>query len=103
MAYPGFEASRSQVIYRALQQLEKEGMIVSSGDGLENELSRRRYSITKWGDTYLEYLANTLVEYGEEIDLFFRLFNKQFAGEPRLEQVDLQSERGTRNDARARY
>jgi PadR family transcriptional regulator PadR len=103
MAYPGFEASRPQVIYRALQQLEKEGMIVSSGDGLENELSRRRYSITKWGDTYLEYLANTLVEYGEEIDLFFRLFNKQFAGEPRLEQVDLQSERGTRNDARARY
>lgn len=101
--YPGFETSRPQTIYRALQQMEKEGMIVSSGDGFDRELSRRRYSITKWGEAYLEYLANALVEYGEEIDLFFRLFNKQLASEPRLEHDDLQSERGTRKDAQARY
>ena len=101
--YPGFEASHPRVIYRALQQMEKEGMIVSSVDGFDRELSRRRYSITKLGDAYLEYLANALVQYGEEIALFFRLLDKQLAREPRLEHDDLQSERETRKNARARY
>jgi DNA-binding PadR family transcriptional regulator len=101
--YPGFEASRPWTIYRALQQMEKEGLIVSRGDGFERDLSRRRYSITTWGGTYLEYLANALVEYGEEIEIFFRLFNKQLASEPQLEQDDLQRGKETRNDAQARY
>jgi DNA-binding PadR family transcriptional regulator len=83
--------------------MEKEGLIVSGGDGFERDLSRRRYSITKWGETYLEYLANALVEYGEEIGIFFRLFDKQLASELRLEQDDLQRGRETRNDAKARY
>lgn len=78
-------------------------MILSRGGGLERELSRRRYSITKLGDAYLEYLANALVQYGEEIDLFFRFFEKQLAREPRLEHYELQSERETRKDAQARY
>jgi DNA-binding PadR family transcriptional regulator len=40
VAYPGFEASRPGTVYRALQQMEKEGMIVSRGDGFDRELSR---------------------------------------------------------------
>ena len=103
VTYPGFESSRPQAIYRALQQMEKEGMVVSTGDSFDREPSRHKYSITKWGDAYLEYLANALVEYGQEIDLFFRLFNKQPAGESRLEHYELQSERETRKDAQARY
>lgn len=104
VTYPGFEASRPRAIYRTLQQMEKEGMIVSTGDSFDREPSRRKYSITKWGEAYLEYLANALVQYGEEIDLFFRLFDKQLAREPRLEHDDLQSEsKETRKDARARY
>lgn len=43
VTYPGFEASRPWTIYRALQQMEKEGLIVSGGDGFERDLSRRRY------------------------------------------------------------
>jgi DNA-binding PadR family transcriptional regulator len=82
--------------------MEKEGMVVSRGNGFDRELSRRRYSITRWGDTYLEYMANALVEYGEEIDAFFQLFNKALAGEPRLAQGDLRSERETREYAQAR-
>ncbi len=103
VTYPGFESSRLWTTYRALQQMEKERLIISRGDGFARDLSQRRYSITKWGDTYLEYLANALVEYGEEIEIFFRLFNKQLASEPRLEQDDLQRGRETRNDAQARY
>lgn len=103
VTYPGYEASRPRTVYQVLQQMEKEGMILSRGDGLELELSRRRYSITKLGDDYLEYLANALAQYGEEIDLFFRFFNKQLAREPQLEHYELQSERETRKDAQARY
>ena len=103
VTYPGFESSRPWTIYRALQQMEKEGMVVSSGDDFDREVSRRRYSITEWGNACLECMANAIGQYGEEIDLFFRLFNKYPASEPRLEQVDLQSERETRNDAQARY
>jgi DNA-binding PadR family transcriptional regulator len=99
VTYPSFEASRPRAVYRALQQMEKEGIIVSRGEGCDRKSSRRKYSITKWGEAYLEYLANALVEYGEEIDLFFRLFDKQYSGKPRLEHDDLQSERETRNDA----
>jgi poly-beta-hydroxybutyrate-responsive repressor len=101
----GFEVSRPAVMYRVLQRMEKEGVIVSAGDGgFERELSRRRYSTTQLGEAYLEYLANALMQYGEEIDLFFRLYDKQFAGEPRLEHDELQSERKeTREDAQVRY
>ena len=97
--YPGLEISRPRATYRALQQMEKEGMIVSRDDGFDREPSRLQYSITRLGDAYLEYLANALVQYGEEIDLFFRLFDNQIAREPRLEHYDLQSEREIRKDA----
>jgi PadR family transcriptional regulator PadR len=103
VTYPGPESSRPWTTYRALQQMEKEGLIVSRGDGFGRDLSQRRYSITKWGDTYLEHLANALVEYREEIEIFFRLLNKQLTSEPRLEQDDLRRGRETRNDAQARY
>ena len=100
---PGFEVSRPEAMYRVLQQMEKEGVIVSAGDGFE-KLSRRMYSITELGEAYLEYLANALMQYGEEIDLFFRLCVKQLAGEPRLEHGELQSERKeTRENAQVRY
>jgi DNA-binding PadR family transcriptional regulator len=101
--YPNFHASRPRTTYRILQQMEKEGMVVSSGDDFDREVSRRRYSITEWGNACLECMANAIGQYGEEIDLFFRLFNEYLASEPRLEQVDLRSERETRNAAQARY
>lgn len=104
VVYTGFEVSRPEAMYRVLQQMEKEGVIVSAGDGFERELSRRRYSITELGEAYLEYLANALMQYGEEIDLFFRLCDKQLAREPRLEHDELQSERKeARENAQVRY
>lgn len=99
----GFGASHPRAVYRVLQQMEKDGTIAANDDGSEREPSRRRYSITELGDAYLEYLANTLMQYGEEIDLFFRLFDKQFARGLQLEHDELQSERETRKDAQTRY
>jgi len=102
---PGFEVSHPAAMYRVLQRMEKEGVIVSAGDGFERELSRRRYSITELGEAYLEYLANALMQYGEEIDLFFRLCDKQLAREPRLEHNELllSERKETRENAQVRY
>jgi poly-beta-hydroxybutyrate-responsive repressor len=78
----GFEATHPKEVYRTLQQMENEGVLVSEVDGFDRELSRRRYSITESGDAYLEYLADALMQYGEKIDLFFRLYNKPLTREP---------------------
>jgi DNA-binding PadR family transcriptional regulator len=99
--YPDFHASRPRMTYRTLQQLEKEGMVVSRGDDFDREVSRRRYSITEWGNACLECMANAVGQYGEEIDLYFRLFNEYLANEARLEHGQPWSERETRNDAQA--
>lgn len=99
--YPNFHASRPRMTYRTLQQMEKEGMVVSRGDDFDREVSRRRYSITEWGNACLECMANAIGQYGEEIDLFFRLFKECLANEPRLEHGQPRSERETRNDAQA--
>ncbi len=73
----GFGATRLGTVYRTLRQMEKEGMVASEGDGLDSRLSRRRYSITEPGEAYLEFWAGSLAWYRKEIDLFFRLYNKE--------------------------
>ena len=73
----GLEATHSEVMYETLQHMEKEGVLVSEEDKFDRTLSRRKYSITELGNVYLEYLANALMQYGEEIDLFLQIYNKQ--------------------------
>jgi DNA-binding PadR family transcriptional regulator len=57
--------------------MEKEGVLVSEEDKFDPMLSRRKYSITELGNVYLESLANALRQYGEEVDLFLQIYNKQ--------------------------
>jgi poly-beta-hydroxybutyrate-responsive repressor len=85
----GFEATQPEEMYRTLQQMENEGVAASEDFGFDCEPSRRRYSITESGDAYLEYLADALMQYGENIDLFFRLYNKPLTREPRLKHDGL--------------
>jgi DNA-binding PadR family transcriptional regulator len=76
MSNLGLEATHSKIMYGTLQHMEKEGVLVSEEDKFDPMLSRRKYSITESGDVYLEYLANALMQYGEEIDLFLQIYNK---------------------------
>jgi DNA-binding PadR family transcriptional regulator len=57
--------------------MEKEGVLASEEDEFDRMLSRRKYSITELGNVYLEYLANALMRYGEEVDLFLQIYSKQ--------------------------
>ena len=73
----GLEATHSEIMYGTLQHMEKEGVLVSEEDKFDRMLSRRKYSLTELGDVYLESLANALMQYREEVDLFLQIYNKQ--------------------------
>lgn len=78
----GFGMRRAEAMYRALRQMEKEGVITSKPDGgYGRGWSRRRYSITESGEAYLEYLANAFARYQKEMDLFLRAYNEQHTPE----------------------
>ena len=71
---------RPEAVYRALGQMEGEGMVLSKAGGLEDcGLSQHRYSITESGEAYLEFWANSLEQYQENVDLFLRAYAERLA------------------------
>ncbi len=84
-------------IYETLWQMEKEGMVVSEGDGL----SRQRYSIARPGEVYLEAWAQSLARHREEINLFFEVYADGAArGVAGKRQVEPDSSRNTTHNLR---
>jgi hypothetical protein len=77
------EAVRPEAIRQALDQMEEADMIFSEPVGFGYGPSRRRYAITGLGEAYLEFMANALAQYRKEMDLFFRIYEKQRALEQR--------------------
>ena len=78
MAGFGFSGTkRPEAIYRALRQMEKDGMGASEQDGSDGKRSYRSYSITESGEAYLEFWANSLARYQEEIDLFLKIYSRK--------------------------
>jgi PadR family transcriptional regulator, regulatory protein PadR len=75
----GFGATRPEKKYRALRQMEREGMVVSEYDGTDPRLGRRKYSIAESGEVYLEHWAGSLGRFREEVDLFHRLYAGELA------------------------
>ena len=73
----GFEQINAGSVYRALRQMEKEGMVVSESEEPDPEACWLRYSITAWGEAYLEYLANVLGQYRKEVNLLFRVYKER--------------------------
>src|SRR5215210_2353628 len=65
-------ATRSEAVYRALRQMEKEGIVVSKSERPDSEPCWLRYSITASGEVFIEYLANVLGQYRKEVNLLFR-------------------------------
>lgn len=63
-----------ETMYRALALMEREGMVVSERDGSDLTLSRRRYSSTGPGESYLESWADSLARYQVMVDLFLTVY-----------------------------
>ncbi|CAA9463146.1 MAG: hypothetical protein AVDCRST_MAG14-2793 [uncultured Rubrobacteraceae bacterium] len=80
MSDHGFHERRPGTVYWILRQIEGEGMVFCDRDGDGYETSERRYSITEAGESYLEFWAESLVRYREEIDLFSEVYERTGGG-----------------------
>lgn len=74
MADLGFGVVRPVEVYKTLRRAEEEGLVYSGWDDLGYLLSRRRYGLTEGGGAYIEFLANSLVSYREEISTFLHVY-----------------------------
>lgn len=70
----GFGAVRPGEVYRKLRHAEVEGLVFSEREHLGYMLSRRRYGLTESGRAYIEFLADSLGAYREEIEAFLRAY-----------------------------
>ncbi len=74
----GFDGIRPEM-YRALWQIEWEGMVLCDHEGDDFELLQGWYEITEAGESYLEFWADFMVRYQREIDLFLELYTERRA------------------------
>ncbi len=74
----GFETMNPGTLYRALRQMEKDGVVESSWETARPGPARRMYTITDAGEAYLGFWARSLGQYQRSMDAFFRLY----AGKP---------------------
>ena len=77
MAAFGFAAMNPCSLYRALRQLEKDGMVSSAWDTSGQGPARRMYSITEAGEAYLKLWASGIEHYRTMMNSFFRLYTGQ--------------------------
>jgi PadR family transcriptional regulator PadR len=70
----GLSAMNPGTFYRTLRQMEKDGMVCSNWDTSEAGPARRVYSITDAGEAYLKYWAESLNQYQQMMETFFRLY-----------------------------
>ena len=77
MATFGFAAMNPGSLYRALRQLEKEGMVSSTWDTSGQGPARRMYAITEAGEAYLKLWAGGIEHYRTMMNPFFRLYTGQ--------------------------
>ncbi len=60
-------------MYRALRQLERDGLVMSGWDTSKDGPARRLYTLTDAGRSYLNVWASSLRAYQSMLDQFFLL------------------------------
>ena len=73
----GFETMNPGTLYRALRQMEKDGVVESSWETARPGPARRMYTITDAGEAYLGFWAKSLGQYRQSMDAFFRLYESK--------------------------
>ena len=74
----GFDGMRLEM-YRALWQMEWEGMVLCDHEDDGSGLPRRWYEIAGAGEAYMEFWADSVARFQKEVDLFFRIYTKRSA------------------------
>ena len=70
----GFAAVDPATVYRALRQMESEGLVLSSWETGAAGPARRTYTITASGEQFLNQWAEALGAYQRFLDRFFELY-----------------------------
>jgi PadR family transcriptional regulator PadR len=83
LAVFGFEATDPGSVYRALRQLEKEGLVRSDWDTSTQGPARRMYALTDAGAAYLETWAGALRDSQSMLDRFFSFYTNAPGGSAR--------------------
>jgi PadR family transcriptional regulator PadR len=73
----GFEAMNPGTIYRTLRKMEKDGLCESSWHTASGGPARRMYSITDYGEAYLEMWVRSLERYQHSIEAFFEAYRRK--------------------------
>lgn len=74
MAKFGLSAMNPGTVYRTLRQMEKDGIVSSQWDTSADGPARRIYCITEAGENYLKFWAESLEQYQQMMNTFFRLY-----------------------------
>ena len=70
----GFEAMNPGTLYRTLRHMEENGVVKSKWETSKGGPARRVYSITDAGEAYLDFWVNSLKQYQQAMDAFFRIY-----------------------------
>ncbi|MFX3623021.1 MAG: poly-beta-hydroxybutyrate-responsive repressor [Ectobacillus sp.] len=74
----GFSSIDQGNVYRTLRKLEKENLISSTWDTSEGGPAKRIYSLTEYGEKYLETCACSFEQYQKMLRTFFTLYTNAF-------------------------
>ena len=74
----GFSSIDQGNVYRTLRKLEKEKLISSTWDTSEGGPAKRIYSLTEYGEKYLESCVNSFEQYQKMLGTFFTLYTNAF-------------------------
>lgn len=70
----GFEVNVGR-LYRALREMEKDGVVESTWETSKGGPARRVYTITNAGEAYLEVWADALEQYRRQANSFLHRYN----------------------------
>jgi PadR family transcriptional regulator PadR len=70
----GFEAMNPGTLYRALRNMEKDGLCASKWDTASAGPARRVYSVTPAGEAYLQLWVQSLRQYQRTMDSFLQTY-----------------------------
>jgi PadR family transcriptional regulator len=74
----GFEAAINPgTLYRTLRKMEKDGLCSSSWHTASGGPARRMYSITDYGEAYLEMWVRSLEQYQHTMEAFFEAYRRK--------------------------
>jgi PadR family transcriptional regulator PadR len=70
----GFEAMNTSTFYRTLRRMEGDGVVRSAWETSKGGPARRMYTITDAGEAYLNLWSESLKQYQQMTNAFFRIY-----------------------------